>query len=74
MFETIILVLIFLLASGAFLNSWICRMRIELLEDRITKRLEQRVIQLHSMQYNAMHRQGWTREELRDAFPTIEDN
>ena len=71
MFETILLLLILVLAGGAFLNSWMTRVKLELLESRLGNRLDQRIKQLHAMQYNVMRKQGWTHEELSEAFPPI---
>ena len=71
MLELILLILILILAGGAFLNSWMTRMKVELLESGLGSRLDQRVKQLGVMQYNAMRRQGWTHEELSEAFPPI---
>ncbi|GAB3357612.1 hypothetical protein GCM10027430_27090 [Lysobacter tyrosinilyticus] len=47
------------------------RVKLELLESRLGNRLDQRVRQLHAMQYNVMRNQGWTHEELSEAFPLI---
>ena len=43
MLELILLILILILAGGAFLNSWMTRMKVEMLESRLGSRLDQRV-------------------------------
>lgn len=63
-----LLLLILLFSLGNYFSVKLALLKIESLELRLEKRLQQS----HAMQYNMMHKQGWTHEELSEAFPVIE--
>lgn len=71
MLDTVLLLLILFLAAGAFMNSWITKMKIDMLERRIQHRLYSRIKQIHLMNYNMLLKQGCSREDLNQLFPEI---
>ena len=62
-----LVVLSLLVSLGTYFAVKLAILRIESTEQAVLRRLEQ----LQAMQYNIMRKQGWTHEELSEAFPAL---